>query len=141
MTYQGQCACGAVRATIEAEPVAVRQCWCTDCQQISGGGATHNAIFPAEKVELTGQIASHGHTADSGNTLTKYFCPACGTPVYATSSARLQFRTMRLGFLDRGHGLKPAAAIWTDSAPAWAVIDPALERFAGQPPAPTPPQD
>jgi hypothetical protein len=139
--YQGQCACGAVKATIDAEPVAVRQCWCSDCQQISGGGATHNAIFPADRISFTGDLASHGHRAHSGNTLTKYFCPACGTPVCATSSARLQFRTMRLGFLTPGHGLKPTAAIWTDSAPDWAVIDPALERWPGQPPAPTPPQD
>lgn len=139
--YHGQCACGAVTATIEAEPVAVRQCWCRDCQRMSGGGPTHNAIFPAEQVLLTGDLASHGHTAASGNTLTQYFCPACGTPVYATSSARLQYRTMRLGFLDAGHGLRPAAAIWTDSAPDWAVIDTALERWPGQPPAPTPPQD
>jgi hypothetical protein len=26
--------------------------------------------------------------------------------------------------------------IWTDEAPAWAVIDPTLERFAQQPPPP-----
>lgn len=141
MTYHGECACGAVSATIEAEPVTVRQCWCSDCQRISGGGATHNAIFPASAVTLSGQLASHGHQAASGNTLTKYFCPTCGTPVFATSSARLQFRTFRLGFLDAGHGLKPSAAIWTDSAPDWAVIDPALEHYAGQPPAPAIPQD
>jgi hypothetical protein len=130
-----------VTATITAEPVAVRQCWCRNCQQLSGGGPTHNAIFPADQVTLTGDLASHGHLAASGNTLTQYFCPTCGTPAYATSSARLQFRTLRLGFLAPGHGLSPAAAIWTDSAPPWAVIDPALDQWPRQPPAPAVPQD
>ena len=141
MVYQGQCACGAVTATITDEPVAVRQCWCRDCQQLSGGGATHNALFPASHVALNGELGSHAHTAASGNTLTHYFCPTCGIPVYATSSARLQFRTFRLGFLDVGHGLKPDVAIWTDSAPPWATIDPALARWPRQPPAPAQPQD
>ena len=119
----------------------MRQCWCRDCQQLAGGGATHNALFPASHVALSGELGSHGHRAASGNTLTHYFCPTCGTPIYATSSARLQFRTFRLGFLDVGHGLKPDAAIWTDSAPPWATIDPALERWPRQPPAPAQPQD
>jgi hypothetical protein len=141
MAYQGQCACGAVTATISAEPVTVRQCWCRDCQRISGGGPTHNAIFPVEAVVLKGELGSHGHAAASGNTLTKHYCLSCGTPVYATSSARMHLQTFRLGFLADGHGLRPSAAIWTDSAPDWAYIDPALEQWAAQPPAPAMPQD
>ena len=54
------------------------------------------------------------------------------------SSARPQFRTLRLGFLDDARGLAPTVAIWTDEAPAWASIDPALETFPRQPPAPMP---
>ena len=43
---------------------------------------------------------------------------------------------MRLGALDAGHGLKPDAAIWTEDAPQWAMIDPALEQWPRQPPPP-----
>ena len=75
----------------------------------------------------------------SGNVLTQEFCAHCGTPVLGRSSARPQFRTLRFGLLDEGHGLRPQAAIWTDEAPEWAVIDPALEQFAQQPPAPPAP--
>jgi hypothetical protein len=45
---------------------------------------------------------------------------------------------IRLGLLDADHGLEPAMAIWTDDAPDWAVIDPALERHERQPPTPNP---
>jgi len=37
---------------------------------------------------------------------------------------------------DQPHGMKPAMVIWTDDAPAWAVIDPALECYPQQPPPP-----
>ncbi|GEO00628.1 aldehyde-activating protein [Novosphingobium sediminis] len=140
MSFTGSCACGAVTATISAEaPVAVRQCWCRQCQQVAGGGAANNAIFPTDSVAITGELATHAYTAASGNILTHSYCPKCGTPVMAQTSARPHFRTMRLGFLNVGHGLAPNAAIWTSDAPPWAAIDPALEQFEGQPPAPPPP--
>ncbi|HWL63829.1 MAG TPA: GFA family protein [Steroidobacteraceae bacterium] len=136
MSYAGRCACGAVKLQIVGEPVAIRQCWCRQCQHMSGGGPTHNAMFRTGDVRIEGELAGHGYLADSGNQLTQWFCPACGNPVYAQSSARLQFRTVRLGVLDQPHDLKPTMAIWTESAPPWAVIDPTLDQFPRQPPPP-----
>lgn len=136
MSYSGHCACGKVTASIEGKPAAVRQCWCRQCQQAAAGGPTHNAMFNTADVHLSGELGAHAYVAASGNTLTHSFCPDCGTQIYAQSSARPQFMTMRLGFLDAGHGLKPQMAIWTSEAPNWAVIDPAIEQYAGQPPAP-----
>ncbi len=135
--YSGSCACGLVEVTISAEPVASRQCWCRQCQRIAAGGPTNNAIFPAAAVSMTGEIAHHAYVAASGNVLTHEFCAKCGTPVLARSSARPQFRTIRLGLLDESHGLRPETAIWVSEAPALACIDPALEQWPAQPPAPS----
>ncbi|MEQ1641089.1 MAG: GFA family protein [Novosphingobium sp.] len=138
MAYTGRCACGAITLEINAEPIATRQCWCRQCQQISSGGPSHNAIFPAGSVAVTGQLAQSSWRAASGNTLTHTHCPACGTQIYAQSSARPQLKTVRFGVIDEPHGLRPEAAIWTEDAPDWALIDPALEQFAQQPPPPPP---
>ena len=136
MGYTGHCACGAVSLRLSGEAVGVRQCWCRQCQQIAAGGPTHNAIFKTEDVAITGALGSHSYVAPSGNTLTQYFCPSCGAPVYTQSSARRHLKTVRLGVIDLPHDLAPQMAIWIDDAPEWAVIDPALEQHAGQPPAP-----
>jgi hypothetical protein len=136
--YSGRCACGAVVAVITGEPAATRQCWCRQCQQLAAGGPTHNAMFNTADVHLTGELATHDYIAASGNTLTHSFCARCGTPIQAQSSARPQFRTIRLGFLDAGHGLRPAMAIWLAEAPDWAQVDPGIEQHQGQPPAPSP---
>jgi len=138
MPYTGECLCGAVTLKIDAEPVGVRQCWCRQCQKLAAGGATTNAIFPAEAVVLSGEPASSSWPAASGNTLTFHFCPACGTQIYGQSSARMHLKTTRLGVLDQPHGLAPQMVIWTDDAPKWAVINPALEQWPQQPPAPPP---
>jgi hypothetical protein len=138
-SFRGTCACGAVTATITGGPVAVRQCWCRECQQVAAGGPTNNAMFRTDDVQLSGELATHSYVAASGNTLTQSFCPACGTPVMAQSSARPHFRTIRLGLLEPEHGLAPQMAIWTAEAPAWARIDPSLEQHQRQPPAPPAP--
>ena len=95
-------------------------------------------MFKTEDLALSGAVSTWDYVAASGNTLTQTFCPACGTPVMAQSSARPQFRTMRVGFLDEPHGLKPQVAIWLSEKPAWAIEDETLECFAAQPPAPLP---
>lgn len=136
MTYSGRCACGAVEAQIEGEPVATRQCWCRQCQQAAAGGPTNNAMFATADVALTGELGTHSYVAASGNTLIHSFCPHCATQVMAQSSARPQFRTVRLEFLDAGHGLSPQMAIWTEDAPSWAVIDPEMDQYPQQPPPP-----
>ena len=140
MGYTGRCNCGAVSATLSGEPIAVRRCWCRQCQKLASGSATTNAMFATEYLALSGAVATWDYVAASGNTLTQTFCPACGTPVMAQSSARPQFRTMRIGFLDEPHGLAPQVAIWLSEKPAWAVEDESLQCFPAQPPAP-PPQD
>ena len=137
MTYTGRCACGEVKATISGEPIGVRQCWCRQCQQTAAGGPTNNAMFLTNDVAMSGPLGHFSMSAASGNTLTQYFCAKCGTPAYGQSSARLHMQSIRLGFLDEGHGLHPDTAIWLDDAPHWAMIDASLDHFARQPPAPT----
>jgi hypothetical protein len=139
MSYTGRCACGKVTLAIAGEPIQTRQCWCRQCQQIAAGGPTHNAMFLSEDVTIEGQLATTGYVAASGNTLTHWFCPSCGSHIYGQSSARPQFRTVRLGAIDEPHGLRPQMAIWTEDAPEWAVIDPAIETYPQQPPAPSKP--
>ena len=136
--YTGRCACGSITAVINGEALVVRQCWCRQCQKIAAGSPTTNAMFATEALALEGILSSNSYVAASGNVLTQHFCGQCGTPVMGQSSARPQFRVIRLGFLDMPHDLAPAAAIWIEDAPAWACIDPALETFPRQ--APPPPQ-
>jgi hypothetical protein len=140
MAHSGRCSCGAVELRIDGEPLAVRQCWCRRCQQIAAGGPTNNAVFLTADIAVDGPTASYDYVADSGNTLTRIHCPACGTPILGGSSARPQMRVVRLGVLDRANDLKPTMEIWTSEAPGWAVLDPAMEQYPAQPPVPPAPQ-
>ncbi len=134
--YTGRCLCGEVTVRADKAPIATRQCWCRQCQSLAAGGPTNNAIFRVADLTVAGALGHSSWQADSGNTLSFHFCSKCGTQVYGQSSARTHLMTMRLGIFDQPHDLKPAMAIWTDEAPDWAVIDPAMESYPRQPPAP-----
>lgn len=134
--YHGQCNCGAVTLTIDAEPIWVRQCWCRQCQKSAAGSATNNALFPTADMIIEGEIRWWDYVAESGNTIAQGSCPACGTPIFGKNSAREGSYVVRLGFLDDADDIAPTSAIWTDEAPAWAALDPALEQFPRQPPMP-----
>jgi hypothetical protein len=137
--YHGACACGAASAVIDAEPLFVRQCWCRQCQKIASGGATTNALFAVSAIAMSGELSWHKYPAASGNTVEQGFCATCGTAIVACNSGRPGFNVVRLGFLDDAGDLMPTAAIWTDEAPKWTTIDPALERHGRQPPPLSPP--
>jgi hypothetical protein len=134
MSLSGSCQCGAVRITTATDPITTRACWCRTCQKIAAGGPTHNAFFKTDDLTIDGEVRWHEVTADSGNTLSRGFCPACGTPLFARSSARTHLTVVRIGVFGDTADLGPASVIWTDSAPDWAMLDPALPTSERQPP-------
>jgi hypothetical protein len=134
MAITGGCLCGAVRYTVDAEPMAARQCWCRDCQYLGGGSSTVNVCFPSDAVEITGQLANYDSTADSGTPMRRGFCPSCGTPVTTHALSRPHLMFFRIGTLDDPTLIAPQMTIWTESAPAWALIDPDVPSFPGQVP-------
>lgn len=139
MAYTGQCTCGKVKLTVEGDAIQTRQCWCRQCQKMSGGGPTNNVIFQADAVRVDGELGSNVYTAASGNQVTWWFCPSCGGQIQCQTSGRPQFRVVRLGALDEPHGLRPQVAIWMEEAPAWASVDPAMDQFQRSPPVPAAP--
>ena len=135
----GSCLCGSVTYRLTADPIASRVCWCRDCQRIASNG-TVNAIVPSAAIEVTGEMGEYLRTAASGNEVRRRFCPACGSHLFANSSARPSLTVVRAGTLDDPSSIKPTANIWAASAPAWACLDDSLERIEHQPaPPPAPP--
>ncbi|PTU32656.1 GFA family protein [Stenotrophobium rhamnosiphilum] len=137
----GHCLCGAVSFKLTAEPLATRICWCRDCQHLASNG-TVNLLVPTEALAISGTLSDYIKIADSGNEITRQFCPSCGTHLFAKSSGRPQFRVVRVGNLDAPSSIQPHMNIWASSAPTWACLDVALERVEQQPlpPKPSPAQ-
>ena len=56
--YTGGCLCGAVRYSVDAEPLPGRQllCHCVDCQKHTGTAFLSAMAFPSDAVAITGTM-------------------------------------------------------------------------------------
>ncbi len=134
MTISGGCLCGAVRYRTDADPIITRLCWCRVCQYLALGNAAVSVCFPTQGMSITGEMRDFASTADSGNRMHRRFCPTCGTQLFSEAEARPHLIFVRAGTLDDPEIARPAATIWTASAPSWACIDETLPKWEGQPP-------
>lgn len=135
----GRCLCGAVTYTADAEPFAQALCHCADCQRQSSSPFAVVVGIPEDALEVRGEtLASFATTgSDSGEPTTRWFCSACGTPIYSTSSAAPGFAFVKAGSLDDSSWLAPAVEVWTDSAQPWTPRIEGLVGFGRSPSAGT----
>jgi hypothetical protein len=131
----GQCLCGAVRFNAKAEPFVMAQCHCRDCQRVSGAGHTSNALFDERNVEVIGETTSYAVTADSGNTLTRYFCPNCGSRVFSRNSGRPGMIVLPAGAFDDSSWFRPKVVVFTRSRHDWDTAGEDVPRHEAMPPA------
>ena len=132
-SFEGGCRCGSVRYTCNAEPIFVGHCHCRDCQYASGGAYSSIVGVPTAAVDMTGDLAGFTVTADSGNELTRKFCPTCGSPILTELLSNPSMLVLKAGTLDDSSWLKPAMHIWRGSSPEWAETSGKLPEFEKSP--------
>jgi hypothetical protein len=130
-TFSGGCLCGAVRYECSAAPVAMVNCHCRDCQRAGGGGYSPTVVVSRAAFRVVrGEPRLHETAAESGNTARRAFCPECGAPLYASSSARPDFIGIKAGSLDDPSWFRAAADVWAGSAQPWDHMDPSTPKLA-----------
>lgn len=132
--YEGGCACGAVRYKTDAEPVMAGHCQCRKCQMLSGTGHSSFAAFPADAVEITGDITYWSYTADSGNAAERGHCPVCGSSLFGKSAGHSGMLGVNLGGLDDAAMITPNMAFFTAKAQPWDRVGETSASFPGMPP-------
>ena len=134
INLKGGCHCGAVTYEIGAEPVLSGHCQCTDCQKTTGGGHVSVIGVPETFVSITGDLTEYTAKSDSGNDVTRAFCPNCGTPVYTKAGGIPGVIMMRAGTLDDPSQFHPQMVIYTKSAQSWDAMPDDLQAFEEMPP-------
>jgi hypothetical protein len=122
----GGCACGAVRYTVTAEPGFSFHCQCRQCQRASGGGHASLFIVPKAAAAVAGEVRFHDQTADDGATVSRGFCPRCGSPVLGQSSGYPDVLLITAASLDDPARFTPQRVVFSASRQPWDHVDPAL---------------
>lgn len=130
-TFDGGCACGAVRYRMTSGPMAVHCCHCLDCQRQTGSAFVLNALIEAARVELlSGAPARFEMPTDSGRPHGIYRCPTCGTAVWSEYGGLAALRFIRVGTLDAPQALAPTVHIYTRSKQPWVTLPAGVPAFS-----------
>lgn len=132
--HQGGCRCGAVRYSTETAALDTKICHCRDCQYASGTAFSSIAYFPRAAVAFTGAMTGYAVKGSAGLTVTRFFCPTCGSPVYSELAEMPDVVFIKTGSLDNPAAVEPSGHMWWDSKIAWPNICDELEKLPGNPP-------
>jgi hypothetical protein len=132
--FSGGCLCGAVRYVCDGEPAMAGHCHCEDCRRSSGSGHSSHLAVPEASVALTGAVATYVRPADSGNPVTRAFCPTCGAPVYSSNPAMPGLIFLRASSLDDLEVFQPQMHVFAGRAASWDARSPGIPVFERMPP-------
>ena len=138
MKLEGGCLCGAVRYEFEGDPAMVFFCHCRDCQQAGGSLFHYGILVPEPALKVQGDLNSYESKADSGRSITRNFCPTCGSGVLNTLEMAPGMAVIKGGSLDET-GPKPTFELYTRSKPPW--LENAIELRGFEQTATAPPQE
>lgn len=133
MGFSGGCLCGSVRYKVSSDPSFVLNCHCEDCRRSTGSVYGTNVFVDEDKVQITGEVSLYVHTADSGNEMTKRFCPNCGTLLFGNSSGRQNSVSIRGGTIDQFDLIKPQMNVFVAKKIESTPINDSLPRSEGMP--------
>lgn len=117
--FTGGCLCGDVRIEASGSPYRVGVCHCLDCRKHHGALFYAAAVFPQEAVKVEGETRDYAG---------RYFCPRCGSSVYARTADEIE---VHLGSLDAPDQLIPTYECWTVRRESWLPAFPVGKRYAG----------
>lgn len=120
---QGGCLCGAVRYQVDVEPMMVGNCFCVDCRKTSGTSHCTHAAVPDAAVSVSGAVATYESAADSGNIVSRSFCPSCGSAIHSRNAGMPGMIFIRVSSLDDLDAVTPQMTVYASRAPAWAPLD------------------
>lgn len=130
----GSCGCGNLKYSVEGEPINSVFCYCKECQIHTGSDKWFGAWFPKYSLKIiSGDPLVFTRKGDSGEDLNHMFCEKCGVTICAEVTVG-DFYSVAVSTLENSAAFAPSMAIYTASAPRWAVFPEGVAKFDALPP-------
>jgi len=110
-------------------------CHCEDCRRTSGSGHSSHLVVPEASVALTGEVRTYGRVSDSGNLVTRAFCPDCGAPIFSKNPAMPAMLFLRASSLDDLEIFQPQMHLYAIRAASRDAPSAGMPAFDKMPPA------
>ena len=130
---KGKCLCGHIVFEVQADPIYMVNCFCRDCQIVSGSQfyAAYGVSLKSGLINLSNEPSSYRIISASGRENTRKFCPKCGSRVWAEIPELDLASVSGFALEDREH-FKPTINYHTKQAPEWCLIDTTMTSYKEQ---------
>ena len=136
MERTAECHCGQFRVIAEGEPERVYLCHCKACQRRTGTAFHFGVGYQRSQVRFEGEHKIYRRGADSGSTISFYFCPNCGSNLYWHSERNPQGCGVAGGAFPPGSLPPPTGAVFEEDMHPWLALPSITEHHQkGRPPA------
>lgn len=133
MAHTGQCLCGAIKYEFPNDPAVSGVCHCLNCQRQAGSAFSTLAGVPEAEFQLTGEPNLYVDAdTKSGNSVERYFCGNCGSPIYSALPGQADVIYLKTGTLDDTSGFEPAFHVWTSTKQNWVELKEGVPQMETQ---------
>jgi hypothetical protein len=87
------------------------------------------AYYPADCVAISGEATRFERPADSGGSFETFFCPRCGSTVYAKASKHPAMTGVAVGAIADPQFQPPARSVWETSMHMWVNMPDDVQHF------------
>jgi hypothetical protein len=100
---------------------------------VTGSAFAATLFVPRSAVAITGAVHYYDVTGESGNVVSRGFCPTCGARLFTKPAIIPDLLGIVAGSLNEPSRFRPAMDIYTASAQPWDYLNPALRKFERSP--------
>ena len=119
---KAECQCGHLTAELPGPSSVVVVCHCIDCQRRSGSPFGVLAYYPADQVTITGPAKRFARPTASGGGFETFFCPECGSTVYAKGTKHAAMIGVAIGAIADPTFQASVRSVWEQSMHHWVTM-------------------
>ena len=117
----GSCLCGKVQYEIRSAPLVMYYCHCGACRKATGSSFATNIVVKTDDFAVTAGRDSLAAFESSPNKH-RYFCSACGSPIYSHGEKTKHIVSVRSGTLNDDPGIRPSVHAFVADKASWDEI-------------------
>lgn len=131
---KGRCACGKVSYESSADtPAFTGICHCKTCQRSTGSAFSIVIAVPDDSLSIAGTLKTHTSQGDSGKSISRQFCPECGSLIADRAELMPGMTMLNAGTLDDTSWVKPAMQIYCETMQPWVSLNGEMQSFPKMP--------
>ncbi|WP_082222353.1 GFA family protein [Mesorhizobium loti] len=126
---EAKCQCGQLAVTTPGPSSTVVACHCSYCQRRSGSPFGVFAYYPDDVLAIIGEATKYERPTETGGTFETFFCPVCGSTVYARASKHPTMLGIAVGAFNDASFPAPVRSVWEQGKHHWVSIPGHAQHF------------